>query len=54
MIDYRNTQQLFGEGVRRTNGSKARRYNLLAVKLIAEMSEPALDREALKKCLQIF
>ena len=49
MIDYRNTQQLFGEGVRRTNGSKARRYNLLAAKLIAEIVRNCLGPRGLEK-----
>ena len=49
MIDYMNTQQLFGEGVRRTNGSDARRYNLLAAKLIAEIVRNCLGPRGLEK-----
>ncbi|MDW0314897.1 MAG: TCP-1/cpn60 chaperonin family protein, partial [Nitrososphaeraceae archaeon] len=30
-------RQLFGEGVRRTQGNQARRYNLLAARLIADI-----------------
>jgi chaperonin GroEL (HSP60 family) len=44
-----NTQQLFGEGVRRTNGSDARRYNLLAAKLIAEIVRNCLGPRGLEK-----
>ena len=49
MVDYMNTQQLFGEGVRRTNGSDARRYNLLAAKLIAEIVRNCLGPRGLEK-----
>jgi archaeal chaperonin len=49
MIDYMNPQQLFGEGVRRTNGSDARRYNLLAAKLIAEIVRSCLGPRGLEK-----
>ncbi len=49
MVDYINTQQLFGEGVRRTNGSDARRYNLLAAKLIAEIVRNCLGPRGLEK-----
>src|SRR5215210_672165 len=49
MIDYMNAQQLFGEGVRRTNGSKARSYNLLAAKLIAEIVRNCLGPRGLEK-----
>ena len=44
-----NTQQLFGEGVRRTSGSKARRYNLLAARLIAEIVSNCLGPRGLEK-----
>src|ERR671919_112748 len=44
-----DTQQLFGEGVRRTNGSEARRYNLLAAKLIAEIVRNCLGPRGLEK-----
>src|SRR3712207_8377292 len=42
-------QQLFGEGVRRTNGKEARRYNLLAAKLIAEIVSNCLGPRGLEK-----
>src|ERR687892_2240017 len=44
-----NSQQLFGEGVRRTKGSKARSYNLLAAKLIAEIVSNCLGPRGLEK-----
>ena len=44
-----DTQQLFGEGVSRTNGSKARRYNLLAARLIAEIVSNCLGPRGLEK-----
>ena len=44
-----DTQQLFGEGVRRTNGSDARRYNLLAARLIAEIVSNCLGPRGLAK-----
>ena len=44
-----DTQQLFGEGARRTNGSDARRYNLLAAKLIAEIVSNCLGPRGLDK-----
>ena len=44
-----DTQQLFGEGVRRTNGSDARRYNLLAARLIAEIVSNCLGPRGLDK-----
>src|SRR5687767_5968452 len=44
-----DTQQLFGEGVRRTNGSEARRYNLLAARLIAEIVSNCLGPRGLEK-----
>jgi chaperonin GroEL (HSP60 family) len=42
-------QQLFGEGVRRTKGKEARRYNLLAAKLIAEIVSNCLGPPLLSK-----
>jgi chaperonin GroEL (HSP60 family) len=42
-------QQLFGEGVRRTKGKEARRYNLLAAKLIAEIVSNCLGPRGLEK-----
>ena len=44
-----NSQQLFGEGVRRTKGKEARRYNLLAAKLIAEIVSNCLGPRGLEK-----
>ncbi len=44
-----NTQQLFSEGVRRTKGKEARRYNLLAAKLIAEIVSNCLGPRGLEK-----
>ena len=44
-----NSQQLFGEGVRRTKGKEARRYNLLAAKLIAEIVSSCLGPRGLEK-----
>src|ERR671918_464769 len=44
-----NGQQLFGEGVRRTKGNEARRYNLLAAKLIAEIVSNCLGPRGLEK-----
>ncbi|MDQ3836944.1 MAG: thermosome subunit [Thermoproteota archaeon] len=46
-----NSQQLFGEGVRRTKGKEARRYNLLAAKLIAEIVSNCLGPRGLEKML---
>jgi chaperonin GroEL (HSP60 family) len=46
---YMNGQQLFGEGVRRTKGNEARRYNLLAAKLIAEIVSNCLGPRGLEK-----
>ena len=49
VIEYMNSQQLFGEGVRRTKGKEARRYNLLAAKLIAELVSNCLGPRGLEK-----
>jgi chaperonin GroEL (HSP60 family) len=51
VIDQINSQQqqLFGEGVRRTKGKEARRYNLLAAKLIAEIVSNCLGPRGLEK-----
>ncbi len=49
MIDNMNTQQVLGEGVKRTNGSEARSYNLLAAKLIAEIVRNSLGPRGLEK-----
>src|ERR687893_1805017 len=44
-----NSQELFAEGVRRTKGKEARRYNLLAAKLIAEIVSNCLGPRGLEK-----
>lgn len=44
-----NTQELFAEGVRRTTGSEARRYNLLAAKLIVEIVRNSFGPRGLEK-----
>jgi archaeal chaperonin len=44
-----NGQQLFGEGVRRTKDNEARRYNLLAAKLLAEFVSNCLGPRGLEK-----
>ncbi|HEX2169332.1 MAG TPA: TCP-1/cpn60 chaperonin family protein [Nitrososphaera sp.] len=44
-----NSQQLFGEGVRRTKGKEATRYNLLAAKLTAEIVSNCLGPRGLEK-----
>jgi archaeal chaperonin len=49
VIDEMNSQRLFGEGVRRTKGNEARRYNLLAAKLIAEIVSNCLGPRGLEK-----
>ena len=41
--------QLFGEGVRRSSGGKARRYNLLAARLIADLVKGLLGPLGLEK-----
>jgi archaeal chaperonin len=44
-----DTKQLFGEGARRINGSDARRFNLLAARLIAEIVSNCLGPRGLDK-----
>ena len=44
-----NTQKLFGEGVKRTNSSEARSYNLLAAKLTVELVRNSLGPRGLEK-----
>ena len=41
--------QLFGDGTRRTKGDQARRYNLLAARLIAELVKNSLGPRGLEK-----
>jgi thermosome len=45
----KSTEQLFGEGVRRSKGKDARRYNLLAARLIAELIKNSLGPCGLEK-----
>src|SRR5919108_40435 len=45
----KSTEQLFGEGVRRSKGKDARRYNLLAARLIAELIKSSLGPRGLEK-----
>ena len=42
-------QNLFGEGVRRTTGNNARRYNLLAARLMSEMVKGLLGPKGMDK-----
>ena len=42
-------EKLFGEGVRRSNGDQARRYNLLAARLIADLVKNLLGPRGLEK-----
>lgn len=50
MKDEKFYEQLFADGVRRTNGAvEARRYNLLAAKLIAELVSDLLGPRGLEK-----
>jgi archaeal chaperonin len=44
-------EQLFGDGVRRTKGNEARRYNLLAARLIADLVKNVLGPRGLEKML---
>lgn len=46
--------QLFGNGVKRTYGTQAMRYNLLAARLIADLVKGFLGPRGLEKCLLIF
>src|ERR671922_2415284 len=45
----KSTEQLFGEGVRRSKGKDARRYNLLAARLIAELVKNSLGPRGMEK-----
>lgn len=47
-------KQLFGDGLRRTYGTEARRYNLLAARLIANLVKGFLGPRGLEKCLLTF
>jgi archaeal chaperonin len=48
-MDYMDTQELLAKGVRRTKGSEARRYNLLAAKLIVEIVRNSFGPRGLEK-----
>src|SRR5919107_2724703 len=43
------SRQLFGEGFRRTQGNPARRYNLLAARLIADIAKGLLGPRGMEK-----
>jgi chaperonin GroEL (HSP60 family) len=47
--NYLNYNDLFQEGSRRTSGTDARRYNLLAAKLIANLAKDMLGPKGLQK-----
>jgi chaperonin GroEL (HSP60 family) len=44
-----NTDQIFGQGVKRTKGEQSRRYNLLAARLIAELVKNFLGPRGMEK-----
>jgi chaperonin GroEL (HSP60 family) len=44
-----STEQLFGQGVKRTKGEQSRRYNLLAARLIAELVKNFLGPRGMEK-----
>jgi archaeal chaperonin len=44
-----STEQLFGQGVKRTQGEQSRRYNLLAARLIADLVKNLLGPGGLEK-----
>ena len=43
------TEQLFREGVKRTQGEQARRYNFLAARLIADLVKNSFGPRGLEK-----
>lgn len=43
------SRQLFGEGFQRTHGNQARRYNLLAARLIADIAKGLLGPRGMEK-----
>jgi archaeal chaperonin len=45
----KSLEQLFGEGVKRSNGNQARKYNLLAARLIADLIKNSLGPRGLEK-----
>jgi archaeal chaperonin len=44
-----STEQLFGQGVKRTKGEQSRRYNLLAARLIADLVKNLLGPRGMEK-----
>ena len=44
-----SSEQLFGEGVKRSNGDQARRYNLLAPRLIADLIKNSFGPRGMEK-----
>ena len=44
-----STEQIFGQGVKRTKGEQSRRYNLLAARLIAELVKNFLGPRGMEK-----
>jgi thermosome len=48
-MSIKHTEQLFGEGVKRSQGGQTRRYNLLAAKLIAELIKNSLGPCGMEK-----
>jgi archaeal chaperonin len=48
-MNHMNIRELLAEGVTRTNGSEARRYNLLAAKLIVEIVRNSFGPRGLEK-----
>jgi chaperonin GroEL (HSP60 family) len=50
-MNHMNIRELLAEGVSRTNGSEARRYNLLAAKLIVEIVRNSFGPRGLEKVL---
>ncbi|MGC1928104.1 MAG: thermosome subunit alpha [Candidatus Nitrosopolaris sp.] len=46
---YNSTEQLFGQGVKRTQGEQSRRYNLLAARLIADLVKNFLGPRGMEK-----
>jgi len=48
-MSIKHTEQLFGEGVKRSQGGQTRRYNLFAAKLIAELIKNSLGPCGMEK-----
>src|SRR5215510_5549476 len=49
VIQTMDTQEIFAEGVKRTNGKLARRYNLIAAKLVVEIVKNSFGPRGLEK-----